>query len=220
MGTTQVTCSALSSYGHRTTVSFPVTVADTTPPELTVPSPLSAFADSASGAIISFTASATDGLEGASIQPVCTPASGSLFAPGTTSVQCTATDSQGNTASASFPVKVTFQFGGVLPPLFEHAQASFRANQAIPVRFELTGANATLSTLRARLFIAPVVAGTVGPEQPALAVGRGGNVFDALGPRALYQLILPTNELAPGSWRLRIELGDGEQHTTFFTLTR
>lgn len=220
MGTTQVSCSTLSSYGHRTTVSFPVTVADTTPPVLTVPETLSAFADHASGALVSFSASATDALDGATLQPVCTPASGSRFTPGTSSVQCTATDAQGNTATASFPVKVTFDFGGVLPPLFQYTQASFRPNQAIPVRFELTGASASVSTLQARLFIAPVVDGAVGPELPAAAVGRGGNLFDALGPRAFYQLILSTRDLAPGTWRLRIDLGDGEQHTAFFSLTR
>jgi hypothetical protein len=220
MGTTEVSCTTLSSYGHRTTVTFPVTVADTTPPVLSVPEPLSAFADSASGALVSFSASATDELDGATLQPMCTPASGSRFPPGTTSVQCTATDAQGNSAASSFPVKVIFNFGGVLPPLFQHAQASFRPHQAIPVRFELTGASSSISSLQARLFIAPVLNGSVGPEQPASAVGRGGNLFDALGPRALYQLMLDTRDLPPGTWRLRIDLGDGEQHTTFFSLTR
>jgi hypothetical protein len=41
--------------------------------------------------------------------PVCTPATGCLFAIGGTSVTCTATDGGGNTGSACFTVTV---FGG------------------------------------------------------------------------------------------------------------
>jgi cellulose 1,4-beta-cellobiosidase len=37
----------------------------------------------------------------------CTPASGTAFAQGTTTVNCTATDASGNTAGASFQVIVT-----------------------------------------------------------------------------------------------------------------
>src|SRR5262249_52701062 len=36
----------------------------------------------------------------------CSPASGSFFALGTTTVLCTATDASGNTATGSFPVRV------------------------------------------------------------------------------------------------------------------
>jgi hypothetical protein len=48
---------------------------------------------------------ATDDLPPAP-SPVCTPSTGSLFALGDTSVECTATDGGGNTASASFVVSV------------------------------------------------------------------------------------------------------------------
>jgi hypothetical protein len=52
-----------------------------------------------------FTATATD--ENPSSPTVtCTPPSGSLFAIGTTSVNCTATDSSSNSATASFTVHV------------------------------------------------------------------------------------------------------------------
>jgi len=46
----------------------------------------------------------SDNCPGASV--ACVPPSGSVFALGTTSVTCTATDAAGNTATCSFPVKL------------------------------------------------------------------------------------------------------------------
>jgi len=75
------------------------------PPVVTVPADITVDATSASGAIVSFTASAVDEVDGP-ITPTCTPPSGSTFSIGTTTVTCTATDSSGNTGSARFTVTV------------------------------------------------------------------------------------------------------------------
>src|SRR5262249_2481263 len=57
------------------------------------------------GAVVTFTATATDNVDGT--DPVtCTPASGSTFPVGTTTVNCTATDAAGNYSSGSFKVTV------------------------------------------------------------------------------------------------------------------
>ncbi len=76
------------------------------PPVVTVPGPITAEAQSALGALVSFDASATDVVSGA--LPVdCVPASPALFSlDETTTVTCQATDGAGNPASASFPVTV------------------------------------------------------------------------------------------------------------------
>jgi hypothetical protein len=76
-------------------------------PTLTVSGPVSAEATSAAGAIVTYAAPTvienTSGLAG----PVgCAPVSGSLFAPGATTVTCNAIDNAGNPASASFTVTV------------------------------------------------------------------------------------------------------------------
>jgi hypothetical protein len=55
--------------------------------------------------VVTYTATATDDVDGP-ITPTCTPASGTTFAPGTTTVTCTATDAAGNTATASFTVTI------------------------------------------------------------------------------------------------------------------
>jgi chitodextrinase len=72
---------------------------------VTVPSPIIAEATSPSGATVTFSASATDDIDG-SIIPICNPTSGSTFALGITTVTCTATDNTGNRNSAIFTVTV------------------------------------------------------------------------------------------------------------------
>jgi hypothetical protein len=104
-GTTTVNCSASDASGNVASGSFTVTIRDTKPPVLTLPSNMVVDATSAAGANVSWTASATDVVSG-NVPVVCTPASGSLFAFGTKSVSCTATDGAGNSASGSFTVTV------------------------------------------------------------------------------------------------------------------
>jgi hypothetical protein len=79
---------------------------DAVPPTLSLPSPITVPATSASGAAVGYTASCTDFMHAAA--PLnCTPASGATFAVGVTTVNCTCTDSYSNTASGSFTVTVT-----------------------------------------------------------------------------------------------------------------
>ena len=86
-------------------------VPDTTPPVVTVPPNATVEATGPTGAVFTYAASATDNIDG--VVPVtCTPASGSTFPLGTTTVTCTATDTHGNIGSASFTVTVT----DIIPP--------------------------------------------------------------------------------------------------------
>jgi hypothetical protein len=82
-----------------------VPVPDTTPPVVTVPADATVEATGPTGAVFSYTASATDNIDGA-LPVSCAPPSGSTFPLGTTTVTCTATDTHGNTGSASFTVTV------------------------------------------------------------------------------------------------------------------
>jgi hypothetical protein len=66
---------------------------------------MTAEASGASGAIVSFSATANDVVDGP--RPVtCAPPSGATFALGTTTVNCSASDRRGNTATGSFSVTV------------------------------------------------------------------------------------------------------------------
>ncbi len=105
IGTTTVQCSATDAHGNTANGSFTVTVRDTTPPTLALPANITAEATSASGAVVTYTASANDGVDGP-VAVTCSPASGSTFPIGTTTVQCSASDAHSNTANGSFTVTV------------------------------------------------------------------------------------------------------------------
>ena len=107
VGTTSVTCSATIA-GLSGSASFNVVVQDTTAPVVSVPANITQNSTTGLAIPVTFTATATDLVSGVLI-PVCTPASGSNFTVGTTTVTCTATDAAGNVGSASFTVTVVDQ---------------------------------------------------------------------------------------------------------------
>ena len=80
-------------------------VRDTTRPTLTLPTNLILPATSPTGALGTFTATASDIVD-VSDPVTCLPASGSIFAIGTTTVSCNTSDRAGNSVSGSFTVHV------------------------------------------------------------------------------------------------------------------
>jgi hypothetical protein len=111
VGTTAVNCSASDAAGNSASGSFDVTVQDTTAPVLTLPANITTNATSASGAVVNFTATANDVVDGARAVN-CSPASGSTFPVGTTTVNCSSNDTRGNTRTGSFTVTVQTTSGG------------------------------------------------------------------------------------------------------------
>ncbi|HEV8360475.1 MAG TPA: HYR domain-containing protein [Candidatus Thermoplasmatota archaeon] len=97
LGDTTVHCTATDQDGNVGFGNFTISVVDTTPPVLGVPADLPLEATGPGGAIGTFDALASDAVDP---DPVvtCTPASGSLFALGSTEVSCTATDDDANVA--------------------------------------------------------------------------------------------------------------------------
>ena len=104
-GQTIVQCHATDSAGNFASGSFPVNVGDKVPPVILVPLPITAEATSPSGAAVTYSVVAIDNFDGP-VPVVCTPASGSTFALGTTTVNCSAHDAAGNVGTASFTVTV------------------------------------------------------------------------------------------------------------------
>lgn len=108
VGITTVTCSVSDAAGTVGSASFTVTVVDTTPPAVTVsPDIADAEATGGSGAIISYSPATASDDVGVTSGPTCTPASGSTFPIGTTTITCSASDAAGNLRSASFTVTWT-----------------------------------------------------------------------------------------------------------------
>jgi hypothetical protein len=105
LGTTTVNYSATDAHGNIAMGSFKVTVVDTTPPVLSSVSNQALEATSPAGAVATYSATATDIVDG-SDTVVFTPASGSTFPLGVTTVNYSATDAHGNIAMRSFKVTV------------------------------------------------------------------------------------------------------------------
>jgi hypothetical protein len=105
LGTTTVTCSASDVAGNTATAGFTVSVVDTTAPALTVPADLTIEATGPDGALVEFTASASDLVDGA-VTPACDAVSGEAFPLGATTVTCSASDIAGNTATDAFTISV------------------------------------------------------------------------------------------------------------------
>ena len=106
LGTTPVTCTATGADASVSTKMFNVTVQDTTPPVITVPSNITVqIPKGQSSAVVTFAVSAHDTVDG-NVTATATPPSGSTFPLGTTSVTVTAHDSHGNFSAKSFSVTV------------------------------------------------------------------------------------------------------------------
>jgi len=97
VGTTTV--NVTSSIGGGS-CSFTITVNDVQPPTITCPANIELCGSQA----VSYTATATDNCPGVTVS--YSPASGTVFSVGTTTVTATATDASGNTATCTFTVKI------------------------------------------------------------------------------------------------------------------
>jgi hypothetical protein len=104
VGQTIITWTATDASANKANASQSVTVADKEPPTLGVPADFAVNATSPAGAVVTYEVIASDNVAVASL--TCSPASGTTFPIGTTSVTCVASDPSGNRASATFHVTV------------------------------------------------------------------------------------------------------------------
>ena len=98
VGTTIVSCTATDHAGNASqpkTFKVIVEPKNAKAPKLVVPGNITVEATGPSGAIVTFTAMATDPVYGNTVPVVCIPASGSTFPIGMTTVTCSATNDFG-----------------------------------------------------------------------------------------------------------------------------
>ncbi len=112
--TTIMIQSAPTCTGNLSGCSNGTFISDTIPPSLSLPPDISIPAAGPAGAVVNYSASATDNLDPA-VSVTCLPPSGSTFAVGSTTVNCFASDAAGNTALGSFQVTVLDMTVPVLP---------------------------------------------------------------------------------------------------------
>lgn len=105
LGTTTVSCTVSDASSNSSSCSFTVTVNDTVSPVVSCPANIvTSTAPNLCSAMVSFTPSATDNCSSTTV--VYSPASGSVFPKGTTTVTVTATDAAGNKSTCAFTVTV------------------------------------------------------------------------------------------------------------------
>ncbi|MFP2895226.1 ELWxxDGT repeat protein [Corallococcus sp. 4LFB] len=108
LGDSAVVVTATDAAGNTETCSFVVKVRDTTPPQVTCPPAQEVVASGDKGGAVEYgAAQATDAVSTVTLS--YSPPSGSTLPVGQTSVELTASDASGNSASCSFPVRVVSQ---------------------------------------------------------------------------------------------------------------
>ncbi|MEO8433473.1 MAG: immunoglobulin-like domain-containing protein [Pyrinomonadaceae bacterium] len=142
VGSYTLTYSVNDGQGNATTATRTVNVVDTIAPAISCPANMVVYLplnSTATSMAVSYPAvTATDSCSTPNI--TSSPASGSVFPVGTTTVNATATDEAGNSSNCSFTVTVLYNFTGFFspvgnPPILN----SVNAGRAIPVKFSLSG---------------------------------------------------------------------------------
>jgi hypothetical protein len=104
VGTTTIAWTATDAAGNAASATQSIDVRDVEAPVLSLPAGLTADADGPSGATITYTVGAADNV--GVVSQSCSPATGSTFAIGDTTVHCTASDAAGNSVLGDFVVHV------------------------------------------------------------------------------------------------------------------
>jgi hypothetical protein len=194
VATTTVNCSANDTRANQATTSFTVTVQDTTGPVFTsVPDLIAVPATSPAGAIVTYSVTASDLVDG-SVSVTCLSPSGSTFSIGTTTVMCSATDSRANLSTTSFEVRVGTP---VIASLSPNRVALNARSQAIVIRgagFQ-DGATVRVGTTE---YVATYISGTelritIIPRQ---AFALGGWLL----PMTPVQVVNPGGVLSNGTY--------------------
>ncbi|KQY49779.1 hypothetical protein ASD14_13740 [Lysobacter sp. Root494] len=139
LGTTTVQCIGTDDAGNSAGGNFTITVQDTTGPAISAHETVTAYATGNSAATVTYTVPTAVDLVDGPVVVTCTPASGSSFNVGTTTVTCSAKDSRNNPSNSTFAVTVTYNFTGFFQPIDNGTMNSVKAGSAIPVKFSLGG---------------------------------------------------------------------------------
>jgi HYR domain len=221
LGTTTVTCSSTDAHDNTKSNSFTVTVEDTTAPSMSLPANIKTTADANSTKVVPYTASASDLVDG-DVSVACTPASGSAFHVGTTTVNCSATDAHGNEATGSFTVTVVYDWKGFFQPVDNlPALNSVKAGSAVPVKFSL-GGNHGLNIFEAGFPKSSIVPSSDSPAdviEQTVTAGNSSLNYDATADQYVY--VWKTDKAWAGTSRqLQVKLADETIHTANFKVLK
>jgi hypothetical protein len=222
LGTVTVSCAAKDASNNVSTAqTFDVTVQDTTGPALTLPSNIIVTAATNSGKVVTYSASATDLVDGP-VSITCVPASGSTFSVGSTTVNCSAVDSRNNSTTGSFTITVDYSWTGFFQPIDnEPACNSVKAGSAIPVKFSLSGYQgmSVIASGYPAVSAGSCAGAALDPVEETVTAGNSSLSYDATTDQYVY--VWKTDKSWAGqAKRLTVKLADGSVHYARFSFTK
>jgi hypothetical protein len=217
LGTTTVQCTGTDDAGNSAGGSFTITVQDTTGPAISAHEAVTAYATGNSAATVTYTVPTAVDLVDGSVVVTCTPASGSSFNVGTTTVTCSAKDSRNNASSITFAVTVTYNFTGFYQPI-DNAPAlnTVKAGSAIPVKFSL-GGNQGLNIFESSPASGVIACSATDGDaiEETVTAGNSSLQFDPGSNQYIY--VWKTEKSWTGQCRiLQIKLKGGTQRSALF----
>ena len=217
-----ITLTVTDTGGGSDTDDVVITVQDTLPPNISCPADVVVnlpMNSTATSMVVNYPAvTATDSCS-SSVTVNSTPASGSVFPIGTTTVNATADDGNGHTSTCSFKVIVQYNFAGFFPPVANLPALNIvQAGRGIPVKFSLSGNKGLGIFAAGSPSSGPIPCNSSDPaitlDQTVTAGGSSLN-YDPAADQYIY--VWKTEQAWAGTCRqLVVQLNDGSIHRANF----
>ncbi|HBB89352.1 MAG TPA: hypothetical protein DC047_17240 [Blastocatellia bacterium] len=212
---------ATDAAGNSANATQTITVIDNTPPTVTPPANVTVYLplnSTATSMVVNYPSPATanDNCAG-TVTLGYSPASGSIFPAGTTTVTVTGTDNHNNSATATFTVTVLYNFTGFNSPVGNLPVLNVvNAGRAIPVKFSLSGNKGlNIFAVNSPYTVAINCDGSAPQADVAETTTAGGSSL-SYSPDT-YHYVWKTESSWAGTCRqLVVKLNDGSEHKANF----
>jgi DNA-binding beta-propeller fold protein YncE len=221
-GTHTITLTVTDTGGGSDADDVAVTVQDTLAPNISCPSDVVVnlpMNSTATSMVVNYpNVTAVDDCS-SSVTVNSTPASGSVFPVGTTTVHATADDGAGHTSECSFTVTVQYSFAGFFPPVANLPTLNLvQAGRAIPVKFSLSGDKGLGIFAPGSPSSGPIACNSGDPAtvlEETLTAGGSSLSYNPVADQYIY--VWKTEAAWAGTCRqLVVQLNDGSIHRANF----
>jgi hypothetical protein len=221
-GTHTITLTVTDTGGGSDTDDVVVTVQDTLAPNISCPDDMVVNLppnSTATSMVVNYPAVTATDVCSSIVTVNSTPASGSVFPIGTTTVNATADDGAGHTSTCSFTVTVQYSFAGFFPPIANLPALNIvQAGRGIPVKFSLSGDKGLGIFAPGSPSSGPIVCNSSDPAtvlEETVTAGSSSLSYDPVTDQYIY--IWKTEAAWAGTCRqLVVQLNDGSTHRANF----